>query len=28
MMGDRNIPPPVPVRPDNPPIIPPIIIPL
>ena len=28
MMGDRNIPPPVPVRPESPPIIPPIIIPL
>ncbi len=28
MMGERKIPPPVPVRPDNPPIIPPIIIPL
>ncbi len=28
MMGERNIPPPVPVRPESPPIIPPIIIPL
>ena len=28
MMGERNIPPPVPVRPESPPINPPIIIPL